>query len=609
MVIARHLLLILDRRIDEIARVRTDDRIRTSTPYFQGKQPMPKPYKICSTRPLPPNAEIVGHEGSPHVRLRERGKPVLYKLTKDGKKYLRPSKCWYFDLRDASGTVKRMKGYSDLKATEQMAADAERRVARIRVGIIDPSEDHLLRPIAEHLKDYAAHLEAKGDTKEHVRKTVQRILALCDGCGFVCPADVDSGKAAAWLNTIRRDCLSIRIPKDVEFFQPKEVAAIFGITTTGLAKNIRRHGLSAFGKGKARRLPPATVVRLAQITARGIGPTTSNAYVRAVKGFFRWMTRSRRLQINPLELLPMVNQAVDVRRIRRELTAEEMRSLFVAAQTSSKEFGGLTGQDRYVLYLTAAGTGFRANALANLTVSDFVLNAASPCVTLAARFNKSRKTKVQPLPLDVADVLRTFLEGKPAAAPVWGQRWSTKAAEMLRYDLKTAGIPYVVEGSEGPEYADFHSLRHSFLTLGGRSGIDLRTLQELAGHSTPLLTARYSHRRLHDLAGAVNKIPNLVPLESKNDEKSPLDTSESESGNRVVEDQKGVVPGVVPGRFSPHSAALICTGGMNELLPDVIPENPENRAVCADLHSIASSDINGASRIRTENQGIMSSLL
>jgi hypothetical protein len=82
---------------------------------------------------------------------------------------------------------------------------------------------------------------------------------------------------------------------------------------------------------------------------------------------------------------------------------------------------------------------------------------------------------------------------------------------MLRIDLDAAGIPYAVEGPDGPEYADFHALRHSYLTLGGRSGIDLRTLQELAGHSTPMLTARYSHRRLYDLAGAVDQLPPLVP--------------------------------------------------------------------------------------------------
>jgi hypothetical protein len=85
------------------------------------------------------------------------------------------------------------------------------------------------------------------------------------------------------------------------------------------------------------------------------------------------------------------------------------------------------------------------------------------------------------------------------------------AADMLRIDLEAAGILDVVDGPDGPLHADFHSLRHSYLTLGGRAGIDLRTLQEPAGHSRPVLTARYSHRRLHDLDGAVERLPSLLP--------------------------------------------------------------------------------------------------
>jgi hypothetical protein len=83
---------------------------------------------------------------------------------------------------------------------------------------------------------------------------------------------------------------------------------------------------------------------------------------------------------------------------------------------------------------------------------------------------------------------------------------------MLRIDLEAAGSPYVVEGPDGPLFADFHTLRHTYLTLLGR-GVELRTVQELAGHSTPTLTAMYSHRRLHDLAGAVEKLPDFLPTE------------------------------------------------------------------------------------------------
>lgn len=204
---------------------------------------------------------------------------------------------------------------------------------------------------------------------------------------------------------------------------------------------------------------------------------------------------------------------MDVRRGRRELDAGELTAVLAAARSSARSFRGLAGEDRFFLYLVAATTGFRVQALSNLTPDDFDLDGRSPVVVLAARFNKSRKPKVQPLPLDVAAVLRPYLAGRPAGEPIWGGTWAAdhRGAEMLRIDLAAAGIAYAVEDPDGPEYADFHALGHSYLTLGGRSGIDLRTLQELAGHSKPELTARYSHRRLHDLAGAVEKMPSIIP--------------------------------------------------------------------------------------------------
>ena len=205
------------------------------------------------------------------------------------------------------------------------------------------------------------------------------------------------------------------------------------------------------------------------------------------------------------------------------------------------------------MYLLAAGTGFRSNALANLTPADFELDSDSPTVTLAARFNKSRKTKVQPLPTEVAEALRGFLTGKPANALVWPGTWSTgcTGAEMLRRDLVAAGIAYAVEGPDGPEYADFHALRHTYLTLLGRHGVDLRTAQELAGHSTPLLTARYTHRHLHDLTGAVNKLPSLVPSMPIPVE-IPLRMTGTDGGS-------GVVPGVVTPPIRVHPVAPMFT--------------------------------------------------
>ena len=564
---------------------------------------MPKPYKLSSTRPIPPGAEITAHEGKPHVRLRDRGRAILYPLTRDGLKYLRPSKRWYFDIRDAAGTVRRVKGFTDLKATEQLAAEAERSASRVRAGFTDPAEGHARRPLVDHLADFAAYLTAKGNTTEHTELSTGRVAALLAGCGFVFQSDADAGKAAAWLTALRRGGVPVAVPPG-DAFSPAATAEVLGVTGAAVRSAVKRLNLPASGNGKARRFPRATVEALALNRAKGCGPETANHYVRAVRGFFRWLVRSKRIGSNPLDALTLLNAAVDVRRARREMTADELRRLFDVTRGSMRSYRGLSGTDRYFLYLTAAGTGFRARALSHLTRADFDLDAAAPVVTLPARYAKNRRTKVQPVPPDVADALRGYLAGKPAAGPIWGGTWARdhRGAEMLRIDLETAGIAYAVEGPDGPEYADFHSLRHSYLTLGGRSGIDLRTLQELAGHSKPELTARYSHRRLYDLAGAVDKLPNLVPTDAPDETALPLRMTGTAGA-------KSAVPDAVTGCVERHQPAppsnLRVVGGIEGDSPQPV----EMERAGADSRRPASTGFSAPSRARTEDPLIKSQLL
>src|SRR5262249_13794995 len=141
------------------------------------------------------------------------------------------------------------------------------------------------------------------------------------------------------------------------------------------------------------------------------------------------------------------------------LDADELRRVLLAARDSTKTFRGLDGRARFHLYAAACGTGFRAGALASLTPESFDLDTDTPVVTLAAKRNKSRKPKAQPLPPDIAELLRIYIADRPAGQPIWPGTWARLrvAADMLRIDLDAAGIPYAVEGPDGPLYADFHA--------------------------------------------------------------------------------------------------------------------------------------------------------
>jgi integrase/recombinase XerC len=158
------------------------------------------------------------------------------------------------------------------------------------------------------------------------------------------------------------------------------------------------------------------------------------------------MVKEGRSPVNPLATLELVNAQCDVRHARRALTPDELIRLLIATRESKRTFRGLSGEDRFHLYATACATGNRAGGLASLTPTSFVLDGKPPLVTLAVRRNKSRKPKVQPVPLDVAELLKEYLKDRPPEQTVWGGTWARdhRGAEMLRGDLESADIPYPV---------------------------------------------------------------------------------------------------------------------------------------------------------------------
>jgi integrase/recombinase XerC len=486
---------------------------------------MPRVFRQQYTRPIPDGAERVtarlrknGKEREvPAVRFRDAGgKFVVAPLTAGGDRCRVPSPYWYGKV---NGVAVRLA--TNKAAAEIMLAELIKKAELGKAGVADPFEEHSKRPLVEHLDHYHRELSARGNDPRYVRLVFSRLAALLRGCRFAFIADLSASRVMDWLADLRRrGGERISLPEGQGTFTGKETAGLLGISVPSVWDAVRRHGVEVDRSGKRPRLTRAAVEALLDRRGQGASVQTTNYYLSHLKSFCHWLVKDRRMADNPLAHLEAGNAGTDRRHDRRDLEADELRRLLAAARASDRSFRGLTGADRFHLYATACGTGFRASALASLTPESFDLGADVPTVTLSVKRDKSRRGKVQPLPPDVADLLRAYLRDRPPGAPVWGGTWAKgwKGAEMLRLDLEAAGIPYAVEGPDGPLYADFHALRHSYLTLGGRAGIDLRTLQELAGHSTPTLTARYSHRRLHDLAGAVEKLPNLLPTAEKQTE-------------------------------------------------------------------------------------------
>ena len=570
---------------------------------------MARVFKPTYPKPLPADAKIVQHNGRPHARFldRRRGKTMLAPLTEDGQRILLETRKWYIEYRNADG-VQKVPGFTDRKATDQLAAELEHRAARQTVGMVDPFEEHRKRPLLDHIAEYSRELAARDNAPRYVKLVISRLTALVEGCGFRFTSDLSASQATDWLAGLRlKGKPRLILPPGREWFTPREAARLLGVKTASVGTAVRRNRLPAEGNGKARRFPRQTIEALQDRLSGGLSVQTTNDYLSALKSFGRWMVKDRRMADNPFAHLEGGNARVDRRHDRRELEVDELRRVLAAARDSDRSYRGLTGPDRYTLYATACGTGFRASALASLTLESFDLTTNQPVVILPARHAKNRRTKVQPISPDLADLLRDYLSDKPAGQPVWmgTGTWAKdrKGAEMLRIDLEAAGIPYAVEGPDGPLYADFHALRHTYLTLGGRAGIDLRTLQELAGHSTPTLTARYSHRRLYDLQGAVGKMPSFLPDPSKSDGQEPVALPATGTDGGPVEG-KHVVQHVGLSDMLPHSAASGRTSEVEKSGKVDCRKSQENKPVGTCQHQPASVCIRAGDGARTHDSHV-----
>lgn len=137
------------------------------------------------------------------------------------------------------------------------------------------------------------------------------------------------------------------------------------------------------------------------------------------------------------------------------------------------------------------GCGLRAGELAHLTLDDVVVRSGFLRVK-----GKGNKERIVPLVGKVRERVERYLAGgREHLFPKETDRVfvSRNGRSLRREDIwrtirkrgKTAGI------SESRLYP--HILRHSFATHLLRRGMDLRTLQELLGHSSIMTTEKYTH--------------------------------------------------------------------------------------------------------------------
>jgi len=232
----------------------------------------------------------------------------------------------------------------------------------------------------------------------------------------------------------------------------------------------------------------------------GISQRTFNYYLKICKEFCKWLCKERRATTNPLEHLSCVTQT-EKRRQRRALTLDEQHKLLEAAESGATHHN-MTGLERRLVYTLALQTGLRANEIRHLTVDSF--DFAENTVTVQAAYAKNKKTAVIDLKPETAVELKTNLSKTPNTRAF---EMPDQPSKMIIKDLEAAEIDY--KTNEGT--ADFHSLRHSFITNLARAGVHPSDAMALARHSTITLTMNYyTHTKRESLRKILNEQPDLT---------------------------------------------------------------------------------------------------
>lgn len=428
------------------------------------------------------------------------------KGTPGARKRREKSPTWWGSWQDPVSGKRVRKPLADTyKEAKELLEDIRCRNRRIAVGEAPALAPESSRALLESLDDHIKYLRAKKNLPKYcdnVRKRIARLLKILDWRTVQDVRKAGVLEAAAQL----REGKVIELPAHRIEFTTAEVATLLGIQQASVREKARRLEMPDGVKdGHTYLYPRATVEALVARKRRGLSIASSNLFLSALKGFTAWLQDTDRIARDPLRRFKMLNPELDRRHARRALS-EEAFTRFVEFVADSERVQGLTGHERLMLYTLAASTGLRASELASLTPTSFNLAAEPYSVLVEARVAKNRRQSRQRLRPDVAELLRVFLQDRPGSAPVWPGNWWKCGAEMVRHDLRGAGIEY----AEAEHYFDFHALRGQFATMLARRGVHPRVAQALLRHSNITLTMKhYTHIDNADLGAALDKLPPL----------------------------------------------------------------------------------------------------
>ena len=223
---------------------------------------------------------------------------------------------------------------------------------------------------------------------------------------------------------------------------------------------------------------------------------THKSTARALSGlrtFYKWLLRYKNIQNDAIDLIsaPKVE-----RKLSKAIEPTDISDMHAAIRSLDFEEPWIAARD-WALVVLIFGCGLRISETLSLKNADVAGRPDS--LRIVGKGNKERIVpvlpavytaiekymKLNPFGTRGEDALFRSVRGLPMSA-----RMAEKVIEKLRHYLQL------------PDYVTPHALRHTFATALLAGGADLRSLQELLGHSSLSTTQLYTKVNMAEIMDA-----------------------------------------------------------------------------------------------------------
>ncbi len=243
---------------------------------------------------------------------------------------------------------------------------------------------------------------------------------------------------------------------------------------------------------------------LSQRAAQYINKSSMSREISAIKNFFKWLDIQVGIKNPAISVISSPRQA---KVLPKALDAEDSFEVLDEVQfIASSTWQGL--RDRAIFTLLY-GCGLRISEALSLNVGD--ISAQSEFLRVKGKGNKERIVPLLPI---IWQNIEAYLAkspyhlsvGEPLFLGARGERLSPRIIQRQMQKLRgRLGLPDTLTP---------HALRHSFATQLLAQGVDLRSIQELLGHSSLITTQRYTDVQTETIQREYHK---AHPLEQNQD--------------------------------------------------------------------------------------------